>query len=131
MILVDTSVWIEFLRGTASTATAFVRDRLGSDLATTEPVLMEVLAGTRRGAQTEQVERLLLSQHWLRVDPTVDYRGAVEVFQHARAAGHQPRALQDCLIAAVALRHGATLAHRNDDYERLSSAVGLTVLDLR
>ncbi|MGC5629116.1 type II toxin-antitoxin system VapC family toxin [Georgenia sp. Z1344] len=131
MILVDTSVWIEFLRGTTTPATEFVRDHLGSDLATTEPVMMELLAGTRAGRRTEQVERLMLSQHWCRVDPTLDYRGAVDVFHAARAAGTKPRALQDCLIAAIALRHGARLAHRDVDYEHLARATGLEVIDLR
>lgn len=131
MILADTSVWIEFLRGTDTPATEFVRSHLGNDLATTEPVLMELLAGTRPGSQTDQVERLLLSQHWCRIEAAIDYRGAVDVFHAARAAGTQPRALQDCLIAAIALRHGVQLAHRDSDYQQLAAVTDLSVIDLR
>lgn len=131
MTLVDTSVWIEFLRGTESPATDFVRDGLGGDLRTTEPVLMELLAGSRRGTATLRLERLLLSQTWVRVEPGLDYRGAVDVFHECRRQGHPIRALNDCLIAAVALRAGIAVAHRDADFEHISAATGLQVIDLR
>ena len=131
MTLVDTSVWIDFLRGTATPAAAFVREHLGGDLATTEPVLTELLAGARPGPQADRIEGLLLSQRWHRVEPTLDYRGAVDVYRAARAAGRQPRGLTECLIAAVALRAGAQVASRDVDFVRIAGATGLTVLDLR
>lgn len=131
MILADTSVWVEFLRGTDTAATAFVRERLGAALATSEPIMMELLAGARPGAHTARLERLLLSQTWHRVESGLDYRGAVDVFHATRATGHQPRSLQDCLIAAVALRVGVPVAHRDADYAHLAAATGLQVVDLR
>lgn len=132
MILLDTSVWVEFVRGTASPATQHVRAHVGSDSTTTcEPVLMELLAGARAGAQTLRLERLLLAQPWLRVESVVDYRVAVDVFHAARGIGHPIRSLQDCLIAAIALRHGATVAHRDGDYEHIAAATGLSTKDLR
>ena len=132
MTLVDTSVWVEFLRATPTRATVFVRERLGgSELGTTEPVLMELLAGARPGEHTTRLERLLLSQVWYRLHPALDHRGAVDVYQSTRATGHQPRSLQDCLIAAVALRHGVAVAHRDADFERMGAATGLQTLDLR
>lgn len=131
MILLDTSVWIEYLRGTATLATAFVDDHIGVDVATTEPVLMELLAGSRPGSHTTQIERLLLSQHWCTVDPALDYHGAAIIFQATRATGHPPRSLQDCLLAAVALRHDVPVAHRDKDFVRIAEATGLAVIDLR
>ncbi|MGL5927891.1 MAG: type II toxin-antitoxin system VapC family toxin [Dermatophilaceae bacterium] len=131
MSIVDTSVWVEFLRGTSGPATTFVRRHLGTALATTEPVMMELLAGARPGEHTARIERLLLSQTWHRVDPGLDYRGAVDVFHATRATGHQPRSLQDCLVAAVALRRDVAVAHRDVDYERIAAATGLRVVDLR
>lgn len=128
--LVDTSVWVEFLRATGSPGHLYVLEHLGS-LATTEPVLLELLAGAASGAQTTRVERLLLGQHWMSLHPGLDYRAAVDIFQATRANGHQPRSLQDCLIAAVALRHRATLAHRDGDYEHIAAVTGLSVIDLR
>ncbi|MEO3935436.1 PIN domain-containing protein [Dermatophilaceae bacterium Soc4.6] len=85
MTLVDTSVWIEFLRGTPTGAASFVRDNLGGRIHGSEPVLMELLAGAHT----------------------------------------------DCLIAAVALRRGIPLAHRDRDDEYIAAATGLAVVDLR
>lgn len=131
MTLVDTSVWIEFLRGTTTRAAAFVDEHLGDDLAVTEPVLMEVLAGARSGSVTMGTERLLLSQRWLALEPLTDYRAAVDIFQATRASGHPPRALNDCLIAAVAMRVGVAVAHRDADFAYIAAATGLDVIDLR
>lgn len=131
MILLDSSVWIEYLRGTTASATGFVREHVGVDVATTEPILMELLAGARPGAQATRIERLLLSQQWCTVEPALDYHGAADVFHAARATGHAPRSLQDCLITAVALRHGVPLAHRDKDFARIADATGLDVIDLR
>lgn len=131
MTLVDTSSWIEFLRGTDSPSTRFVRARLGEELHTTEPVLLELLAGARAGASTVRLERLLMSQSWTRVEPALDYRGAVDVFHACRAAGHPIRSLTDCLIASVALRAGVRVAHRDADFEYIAAVTGLPVIDLR
>jgi predicted nucleic acid-binding protein len=130
-VLVDTSVWIDFLRGRPGAATDCVRETLGNDCTTTEPVMIELLSGAAPGPRTFEIERLLLSQRWARLVPALDYRGAVDVYQATRATGHQPRALQDCLIAAIALRVGLTIAHRDADYERIAAATGLRTLDLR
>ena len=43
----------------------------------------------------------------------------------------QPRSVQDCLIAAVALRNEVAVAHRDSDYEHIATATGLRVIDLR
>lgn len=133
MTLVDTSVWIDFLRASPTRSTAFVRENLetGAPIMTSEPVMMELLAGARPGEQTTRIERMLLSQHWLRVEPSLDYRGAVDVYQATRATGHQPRSLQDCLIAAIALRTGTILAHRDADLAYIAEATGLSQRDLR
>ncbi|PFG21199.1 type II toxin-antitoxin system VapC family toxin [Serinibacter salmoneus] len=131
MILADTSLWIEFLRGTDSRACTFVREHVGLDLAATEPVLMELLAGSRPGAQADRVDQLLRAQSWCHIDPVLDFRGAADVFHAARSAGRQPRALTDCLIAAIALRLGITLAHRDTDYAAIAATTGLRTIDLR
>lgn len=62
-VLVDTSVWVEFLRGTGSPAHHFVREQVGVTLATSEPILMELLAGAAHGPQTAAAEMLMLGQH--------------------------------------------------------------------
>lgn len=130
MTLVDTSVWVEYLRDGDAGAADWVEQNLGS-VSVTEPVEMELLAGSRPGAQAARIERLLSSQRRVPLDPAPDHRGAVDVYWAARATGHQPRSLIDCLVAAIALRVGEPVAHRDVDFERIAAATGLRTIDLR
>lgn len=51
MILADTSVWVEYDRASGSLADHRLRELIEADseIAVTEPVIMEVLAGARDG----------------------------------------------------------------------------------
>ncbi|NLJ53924.1 MAG: PIN domain nuclease [Intrasporangiaceae bacterium] len=124
MILVDTSVWVDLLRGGGKPATRELERRMSrpADLACTEPVAMELLAGGR-GPELDRVERLGTGLVSLTVEPFVDYRAAAGIYRLVRGSGHTVHSLQDCLIAAIAIRHGVTLLDHDRDYERISDRV--------
>jgi predicted nucleic acid-binding protein len=123
LILVDTSAWVEFLRATGSQVHARMRHLLqsGEALATTELVVMEVLAGARDHAQLERLRGvvfgrcLVLTGHGL-----ADYEEAAAIYRHCRAQGSTVRRLNDCLIAAVAIRAGVPLLHADQDFELIA-----------
>lgn len=128
--LVDTSAWVEYLRATGSPANLEVRRLLRDDpsrVATTEPVVMELLAGASNAAVLGKLETLTSGLRRLSVDPTVDFHTAATAFRSARAGGRTVRKLLDCLIAAVAVRTGAVLVHRDRDFHEL----GLVLPELR
>lgn len=128
-LLVDTSVWVELLRGTGSPAARRLRGLLRErpdDVAVTDPVAMELLAGARSSALS-QVEHLVAGLPVLRVDPVLDFPAAAAAYRAAREAGRTVRSLVDCLIAVVAVRHDAELLHRGADYDVLA----LVLADLR
>jgi predicted nucleic acid-binding protein len=54
------------------------------------------------------------------IEPT-DFDVAAEVYRTVRLSGHTVRSLIDCLIAAVAERCGATLAHADVDFDRIAA----------
>lgn len=113
MILVDTSAWIEFLRGTGSATDRRV-DRLlaeGSPVVTTDVVLMEVLAGARDDGHRRRLRRLLARCEFVAVEGPDDYERAAGIYRACRRGGETVRALTDCLIAQVALRSGCELLH--------------------
>ncbi|MDQ4116244.1 MAG: PIN domain nuclease [Actinomycetota bacterium] len=126
MELIDSSAWIEYLRGTGSRANVevrqLVRGGLGS-VVTTEPVVMELLAGATDDHRLARLERLTDGLRLLPVDAGLDYRQAALAFRAVRAGGYTVRRLLDCLIAAVALRNGATLVHRDRDFDLLGAAL--------
>lgn len=130
MTLVDTSAWIEFLRGTQSDVHLTVRELVGTDapLETTEVVVMEVMAGGRDDDHTERLRRLLARCQLVPVQGLDDYEQAASLYRQCRRSGATVRALTDCLIAAVALRSGLTVLHADRDFDVLARHTGLRLL---
>jgi predicted nucleic acid-binding protein len=118
MILVDSSAWIEFLRATGSPVHLHVRSALqeGAELACTDAIVMEILAGARDEADRDRLRRLLYGLEFLAVDGPTDYEHAAELYRLCRAGGETPRKLTDCLIAAVAVRNEVELLCEDADF---------------
>jgi predicted nucleic acid-binding protein len=124
--LIDSSAWVEFLRRTGSRANIAVRELLRErpgDVAMTEPVIMELLAGATGDRAFQQIDKLSRGMRLLPVDASVDYRDAAIAYRAVRRGGHTVRKTMDCLIAMVAVRTGATLVHRDHDFDVLAAAL--------
>ena len=115
MILVDTSAWIEFLRDTGSDVCVAVDRLLGTDLATCDAVSMELLAGARDERHLHQLRGLLARTTLLPTTPA-EYDAAAAMYRSCRVHGETVRKLIDCLIAAVAVRHGVEILHADTDF---------------
>ena len=130
MILVDTSAWVEFDRATKSRVdrrlTALIRSH-SADLAVTEPVLMEVLAGAKDARRRQDLRRLLTSFSWLPCDPVADFEGAATVYQACRFGGVTPRGLIDCMIVSIALRTGSSLLSADRDCSEIARILPLRI----
>lgn len=134
MILVDSSVWIEHLRRTQSRAHVEFRELAITDpasIATCEPIAMELLAGPTDPLTVRRIEDQLGTLDDLDVDPAQDFRAAAALARAVRRSGHTLRSLTDCLIAAVALRHGTTVWHCDGDFVRIADVTDLQQRDLR
>jgi hypothetical protein len=118
MILVDSSAWIEFLRGADSATHKRLRTALAGEeaVACTDVILMEILAGARDEADRDWLRRLLYGVEFLAVEGPADYEQAAELYRLCRANGETPRKLTDCLIAAVAIRTEAELLCEDADF---------------
>lgn len=129
MILADTSAWVEYDRATRSRVDRRLTDLIkgGGELAVTEPVIMEVVAGARDDARELDLRRLLQRFELLRFDPVVDFDAASRMYRSCRRQGVTPRGMVDCLIASVAHRHGASLLARDVDLVRVARVVGISL----
>lgn len=130
MILADTSAWVEYLRATGSPTHLRMRQVIAErdDLVTTDVVLMEVLAGAGTEERVRQLRRLLNRFELVPVAGLTDFEAAAAIFRRCRRSGETVRALNDCLIAAVALRSEAELLHRDRDYEVIARHTPLRIL---
>lgn len=134
MILLDTSAWVEYDRATGSTVDNAVTDLIrdgGKQLASTEPVLMEVLAGAKDDIRYGSLHRLVTSFQWVPVDPIADFTGAAKIYRSCHDKGFTPRGLLDCMIANIAMRSGSQLLASDRDFVEMAAVVPLRLAEPR
>ncbi|MBE7366426.1 type II toxin-antitoxin system VapC family toxin [Ramlibacter pallidus] len=121
MLLLDSSVWIDAQRGISTAATQFVEARdEHEEIATTGVIFQEVLQGIRAEADYERMRKVLWSALILQPRELSTYEVAAQLYRAARTAGLTIRKPNDCLIAALALEHGALLVHNDRDFVHLA-----------
>ena len=118
MTLVDTSAWVEYLRATGSPSHHALRRLIeqSDPLHTTDVVVMELLAGARNDAHAHQLRRLLFSCEFVATDGLADFEHAASLYRTCRRAGETVRALNDCLIAAIAIRAQLPVLESDRDF---------------
>ena len=124
MILVDSSVWIDFLGSSPSAAGTELRRMIADaePFALTGIVVTEVLQGLRR--DVSRIEHYL--SQWDMLEPVGynTYQEAAGIFRNARTKGVAVTTV-GALIAAIALEHGATLFTLDQDFTRIARTVRL------
>ena len=132
MILVDSSAWIDLLRATERPADRTLQRLLaeGAELAVTEPVVMEVLAGAHSPREEEAVRGQLAGFSFLSVGGIESYEHTAEIFRVCRSRGDTVRRLLDCLIAVPAIRAGAAVLHSDRDFDLIARHTPLEVVQL-
>jgi predicted nucleic acid-binding protein len=129
MIIVDTTVWVDYLRGTPSLYAEWLESNLTVErLGLTDLILCEVLQGVGTDAQFDAVQAELLR---FEVHETGTIELAVEAARHyrrLRAAGRTVRRTIDCLIATFCLVEGHTLLHNDRDYDPFEEYLCLKVV---
>jgi predicted nucleic acid-binding protein len=129
VILVDTSAWVEFDRATASSVDAHLTELIATtdQVAVSEPVIMEVLAGARDDRRATDLRRLMDRFALLRFDASIDVDAATNIYRTCRRSGVTPRGMVDCMVAAVALRHRASLLAADSDLDLVAQVMGITM----
>ena len=126
MVLVDTSVWIEFFRKPARIDLPAVVDL--DEVVTCLPVLQEILQGFREeppfALARDAMLALPMVESPLRQEVVEE---AVGLYRRARATGLAVRSPVDCLIAACALRHELTVLHHDRDFGHIARVSALRV----
>ena len=121
MILVDTSSWIHMLRPSGDPA---IRSRVEAALRTGQacwcaPIQLELWNGARGTKERTVLRRFGQVLPDLPVDGDV-WTTAFDLARRARARGVTVPAI-DLVIAACAIRHGATLESSDSDLDLLAS----------
>ncbi|HSV34962.1 MAG TPA: PIN domain nuclease [Ramlibacter sp.] len=121
MLLLDSTVWIDASKGVATDATRFVDLRDDhEEIATTGIIFQEVLQGIRKERDYDRMREILWATLILEPRELSTYEIAAQLYRSARQKGLTIRKPNDCLIAAIALEHGALLVHNDRDFLALA-----------
>ena len=129
MIVVDTSVWIDFFNGRDEPHVDQLATVIDADagVALTDVILTEVLQGIRDETQVGLVDERLCAFDLLRLETLDDFRRAALLYRTARHRGVTIQRTIDCLIASVCDREQLPIMHNDADFDRLAEHSELTV----
>ena len=127
MIVVDTSVWIEFLGGSGTSFDHHLADLIRADapIALTEVIYCEVLQGIRDDDTHVQIREILQAFPILLMEGLRTADRAVTLYRACRKRGFTVRSTVDCLIAAECLDAGAELYQNDRNFDVLAKVHGL------
>jgi predicted nucleic acid-binding protein len=116
--LVDTSSWIEFLRGRKSPPALRVKELIKLDQAAwCDLIAVELWNGVRAGEETKSLTELETAVTVYSIDATVWQKARKLAFQSRREGITVP--LADIIIAACAARYGLEVEHFDGHYDQL------------
>ena len=129
MILVDTSVWIDFFAGRdlphVATLEKFILDN--ENLALCGIILTEILQGISDDTTYRRVQQNLSPLIMLPMPPAVFVRAA-DIYRNLRKQGITIRKSNDCIIAATAVEHRCQLLHNDKDFTPIGKYFPLKVV---
>ena len=129
MILVDSSVWIDYFRGNETPSTELLDSLLGIEpLVTGDLILTEVLQGFDSARDLNRAKKLLLSLEVIELGGQEIAIQAAKNFRTLRALGVTVRKTIDTIIATRCIESGYTLLHSDRDFEPFVKHLGLRTL---
>jgi predicted nucleic acid-binding protein len=129
MVVVDSSVWVDYFNGKITKQTDLLESLLGHELVVIgDIVLTEVLQGFRSDRDFRKAKRLLDS---LIFKPMLGKELAVksaENYRHLRKKGISVRKTIDVVIATFCISSNLPLLHDDRDFEAMERHLGLKVV---
>ncbi|TPW13075.1 MAG: twitching motility protein PilT [Halothiobacillaceae bacterium] len=134
MILVDTSVWIDYLRERDNPAVAKLTRVLDDSLpfGISPIIFQELLQGAKTPADFNKLELYFGSQRCYHPQELLSaHREAAHIYLRCRLAGTTVRSTVDCLIAQTAIEHNLLLLHNDRDFTQMAKVISeLRIFDL-
>jgi predicted nucleic acid-binding protein len=129
VVIVDTTVWIDYFRGRRTAQTRWLDQALGvTRVGLCDLILCEILQGMPSDADAAAVLAQMSSFDLLDtggMDLAVE---SARNYRRVRARGHTVRRTIDCLIATLCLREGHELLHNDRDFDPFEAMLGLRVI---
>jgi predicted nucleic acid-binding protein len=129
VVIVDTTVWIDYFEGTSNPETDWLEAELDRQrLGLTDIILCEVLHGVRDESTAIDVERRLLKLEVFESGGVDMARESARNYRILRSRGYTVRKTIDCLIATFCIRAQHSLLHRDRDFDPFETFLKLSVV---
>jgi predicted nucleic acid-binding protein len=131
MVIVDTSVWVEFLRGTLTPETKWLQKALTrhDELGLTSLILCEILQGIQQEKQFRQTLEYLSALPVFEAGGRDVAVAAARNYRELRALSFTVRSTVDCMTATFCIRQGYGLLHRDRDFVPFKNHLNLSVVN--
>ena len=132
MIVVDTSVLVDFFRGTETKGALALRRLESEGVPFSIPVVccQELLSGARDTGEWNLLAGYLQTQHLVwPADPWRTHSEAARIMVDCRARGITLRGCTDCLIAQLVLENNGSLLHSDGDFDHVAEIRPLRTWD--
>lgn len=130
MVIVDTTVWVDYLNGVATPETDWLDEQASRQrLGLLDLMVCEVLQGLATEREASRVLRHLRRFEILESDGVELAADAARNYRLLRAKGRTVRKTIDCLIATFCLRERHSLLHCDRDFDAFEQLFGLPVVD--
>jgi len=128
MLLVDTTVWIDFFAGRSAAHVAALQKSIeeDEDICLCGVILTEVLQGIRADSDYRKVRTYFEALTFLPIERATFVRAA-DMYRSLRRKGLTIRNAVDCMIAAVAIEHNVPLLHNDRDFDCIASQTQLKI----
>ena len=123
MVLIDTSVMINYLRNVETPMTKVVEEMCGMDLRIgfSAYTYMELLCGAKDSREFENMRKSLLQYPIYYLEETeASYSTVAHMYFELRRNGITPRSMTDLMIAATAMQYDLYLLHEDRDFDLLA-----------
>lgn len=130
MVLVDTSVLIDYLRDNGSAAAERFQKVLDENIpfGINSFIYQEVLQGVRYEKDFHEVKKYLDTQRFYGLkDPKESFAEAALIYFRCKKKGITINSTIDCLIARTAIENGLYLLHNDSDFDRIAGVVKLKI----
>lgn len=129
LIIVDASVWIDYLGGTSNVQTNWLEAELDRKrLCLTDLTLCEILQGVRDEKHLSSVRGSLSDFALLETCGEHLAAASASNYRYLRSKAHTVRKTIDCLIATFCIENRHSLLHRDRDFDPFERYLGLKVI---
>ena len=126
MILVDTSVWIDFFADKLTFEVSKLTQAIESheNLYICGVIITEIMQGIRHQRERDKISEILESLIYLEIPKEVFLLSA-EIYRNLKSHGITIRKTIDCIIASVAISNDLILLHNDKDFRPIEKYCGL------